>query len=630
VTSHLKLFQPTTLHRLFAGFVALFSGIAMAQLPPLGGETLVNANSSQFENEPSVAMDAAGNYAVAFSRFDGTNNGIGIQRFFRNGTPNGALILPHASNNTPVQADASIAMADDGRFVVVWEDNGNRGGTNNDVKFALYSASGSSVASGTVNTTLSGVRENARVAINRATGEFVVVFVGGGNQATVDSYYRRYNASGTPLDSTEKQVNTAGAGRTSIPSVALASNGNFIVAWEGDPGGDDMWEAYFQRYTFGTASATAQGSNTVASASGHDTTNVDVACDNSGNFVLTWVDGLPSSSTDPHDVLFRIYNAAGAAANNTPQVIKAGAYGGNGDMFTPRPRVAMASDRSFVVTYLHNDEIWGRFYNATGAAQGAEIHVNTTTNATQEEYQTKPWVAMNPHGNRATFVWSGTGTPDSNGIYMQRFAAANTAPVLATIGNKTAPEMQALTFTANATELPANFGDTITYSLVGAPTGASINVATGAFTWTPTEAQGPGSYNMKIVAMDNGEPSMYADETFTITVTEVNTPPTALQLSSTIVQNHSPVGTVIGAFSAVDTDLPAQALTYSLVSGIGDADNGKFTIAGNQLKVAVPPDIASQTAMYIRVQVSDSVATADVQFVLTVLPAASVDTWQLY
>ena len=34
----------------------------------------------------------------------------------------------------------------------------------------------------------------------------------------------------------------------------------------------------------------------------------------------------------------------------------------------------------------------------------------------------------------------------------------------------------------------------MTFSLdAGAPAGATINGATGAFSWTPTEAQGPGS-----------------------------------------------------------------------------------------------------------------------------------------
>jgi hypothetical protein len=58
-----------------------------------------------------------------------------------------------------------------------------------------------------------------------------------------------------------------------------------------------------------------------------------------------------------------------------------------------------------------------------------------------------------------------------------------------------------LTFTASATDadLPAN---TLTYSLLGAPGGASINTASGVFTWTPTEAQGQGSYHFTVRVSD--------------------------------------------------------------------------------------------------------------------------------
>ena len=81
----------------------------------------------------------------------------------------------------------------------------------------------------------------------------------------------------------------------------------------------------------------------------------------------------------------------------------------------------------------------------------------------------------------------------------------NQAPVLAAIGNKTVDEETQLTFTASATDpdLPAN---TLTFALVGAPAGASINASSGAFTWTPTEAQGPGSFTFTVKVTDNGTP----------------------------------------------------------------------------------------------------------------------------
>ena len=57
---------------------------------------------------------------------------------------------------------------------------------------------------------------------------------------------------------------------------------------------------------------------------------------------------------------------------------------------------------------------------------------------------------------------------------------SNSAPLLAAIATQTAVENTLLTVTASGTDadLPA---DTLTYSLVTAPTGATINPTTGVF-----------------------------------------------------------------------------------------------------------------------------------------------------
>src|SRR5205085_2522336 len=75
-----------------------------------------------------------------------------------------------------------------------------------------------------------------------------------------------------------------------------------------------------------------------------------------------------------------------------------------------------------------------------------------------------------------------------------------------------------LTFTATATDpdLPAN---TLTFSLTGTvPDGASIDAASGVFTWTPTEAQGPGDYTFQVRGKDDGE--VYDEELVSIHVHE--------------------------------------------------------------------------------------------------------------
>jgi len=71
-----------------------------------------------------------------------------------------------------------------------------------------------------------------------------------------------------------------------------------------------------------------------------------------------------------------------------------------------------------------------------------------------------------------------------------------------------------LSFTAHATDvdLPAQ---TLTFSLVGAPSGATINPNTGVFSWTPTAAQAGASYTFS-VAVSDGE--VLVSSSITVTV----------------------------------------------------------------------------------------------------------------
>jgi 6-phosphogluconolactonase (cycloisomerase 2 family) len=140
---------------------------------------------------------------------------------------------------------------------------------------------------------------------------------------------------------------------------------------------------------------------------------------------------------------------------------------------------------------------------------------------------------------------------------------ANVAPQLSGVpASATIDELSLYTFTAAAsdTDVPAN---SLMFSLVGAPSGAAIDPSSGAFTWTPDEAQGPGSYTFKVKLTDDGSPAMSDEKTITVTVGEVNVKPTLAGVPAT----HAGYwGNVIGfAATAADPDLPAGTLTFSLV-----------------------------------------------------------------
>jgi N-acetyl-anhydromuramyl-L-alanine amidase AmpD len=156
-------------------------------------------------------------------------------------------------------------------------------------------------------------------------------------------------------------------------------------------------------------------------------------------------------------------------------------------------------------------------------------------------------------------VTDNLGGQDFETITVTVTGTGNQAPVLAAIGNKTVNEGSALAFNATATD--AN-GNTLTYSLdAGNPSGSSITTG-GAFSWTPTEAQGPGSYPITVRVTDNGSPSSNDFETIMVTVNEANNAPV---ISSIANQTISKGGTMNATASATDSsDVPANSITYSV------------------------------------------------------------------
>ncbi|MEX1287681.1 MAG: putative Ig domain-containing protein, partial [Acidimicrobiia bacterium] len=103
-------------------------------------------------------------------------------------------------------------------------------------------------------------------------------------------------------------------------------------------------------------------------------------------------------------------------------------------------------------------------------------------------------------------------------------------------------------------------GDPFDLVWEGTPPGAVIN---GIFDWTPTEAQGPGVYEVTLFAIQADDPNLFDSETFTITVDEVPEPP-VLELPA-LPSEIPPDEPFVFDADATDPDLPADDLTFSLV-----------------------------------------------------------------
>jgi hypothetical protein len=97
------------------------------------------------------------------------------------------------------------------------------------------------------------------------------------------------------------------------------------------------------------------------------------------------------------------------------------------------------------------------------------------------------------------------------------FVATNYPPVLAAVADQSilAGRTLLVTNTASDPDAPPQL---LTYSLLDAPAGASINTNSGVLTWRPTIAQSPSTQTVTVVVSNNGAPVLTATNSFSVTV----------------------------------------------------------------------------------------------------------------
>lgn len=199
-----------------------------------------------------------------------------------------------------------------------------------------------------------------------------------------------------------------------------------------------------------------------------------------------------------------------------------------------------------------------------------------------------PGEAQGPGTNEIAILVTDSGAPSLSST--QRFMVVvreiNHAPVLGTLADRTVNEGELISFTVQASDAnlpPQN----LTFSLgAGAPAGANVDAQTGAFTWTPSEEQGPGSYQIGIIVTDSGSPPAAAAISFAVTVNEVNQRPVLPPLADQVINQG---GLLVFTVPASDADVPSQTLVFSLLpgapTGAGVSVDGLFTWAPSQAQV---------------------------------------------
>lgn len=536
--------------------------------------TLIPRLQTTGDQASSVATNASGAYVVTYSGKGPTDaDGVWARRYDSTGAAQGDVFRVNTTAREGQQSP-SVAMADDGSFLIAWDGRGP--GDQRGIFAQWYDPAGHPRGIETrINTTTGGIQELAAVAM-AADGQSVVVWQGVGTGDLDGIFVQRFAVNGTPVGG-ETLVNTCTTGQQAYPSAAMDGRGELVVTWSSRHQDGSDWGVFAQRFA---ADGSRLGSefqvNSQVAASQYDSS---VAMGSDGDFVVTW--NCYNTSRAGWDIYARGFEADGRAYGkeilvNTRQVGQ-----------TRDPHVGMLLGGGFVVTWTGGEpngaawEVYGRTYAATYEADTDAYQINTLTLGPGSGHQQYASFALGS-GPRALIVWSGRGHADQQGVYADLWEVGriNRPPVLDPILHQTIEEQTQLTITAHATDpdLPLN---TLRFSLdAGAPTGTVIDPITGAFTWTPTESQGPGEYSVVVRVTDSGQPNMSDAVTVGITVREINRPPVLDPILPQLIDEQTKLTFTA---HATDPDLPANSLRYnldvgSLAAGMTiDLTSGQFT-----------------------------------------------------
>lgn len=357
-----------------------------------GVNTKANDDSkSASQYSPSIAMDDNSNFVIAWNDSRNGNGDIYFQQYNNNGTLKGVNSKVNNDVGNADQIAPTIVMDVNGNFVIVWEDY--RNGVS-DIYFQRYNSNGAAQGTNTkANIETGDVYQYNPSAAMDNSGNFVIVWEDRRNN-NLDIYFQRYNNVGTAQGVNTKANDDSGTALQYIPSITMDGNGNFVVVWYDKRNGN--FDIYFQRYN---SNGTANGLNTKVNDDNGTALQYSpsIAMDDNGNYVIVWYDFRNANS----DIYFQLYNSNGSLRGVN---IKANTDAGTTKQNTPS--VAMENSGNFVIVWVdyrygtNNPDIIGQRFFADGSMNEGNYRIVADGPNYGEQL---PVVAAN--SDKITFAW---------------------------------------------------------------------------------------------------------------------------------------------------------------------------------------------------------------------------------
>lgn len=194
---------------------------------PLGLEFAV-ADGLGEQTAPTIATDALGNFAIAWTSADDDGTGIFARRYAVSGLPLGAEFQVNTAT-TGAQTQPALAVSMAGQVAVVWTGQDPETGSN--VFAKLYDTNGEVLhEEQLVNTATAGAQEYPAVAMADDGDYFVTWSSYGQDGSGWGVYSQRFTNDGSPRDA-EQRVNSNVGGDQWYSAIASLADGQTVITW---------------------------------------------------------------------------------------------------------------------------------------------------------------------------------------------------------------------------------------------------------------------------------------------------------------------------------------------------------------------------------------------------------------
>jgi hypothetical protein len=251
-----------------------------------------------------VAMAGDGRFVVVWSGYS-SDSKLYAQRYDANGAAVGARITVDETSDEWTDYKTSVAMRDDGSFAVIY-DWGY--GFTVGLKMTTYAADGSVVEPPLWLTNTRRVY-GVDLAVNRGGGAASYVAVWRYFDIDTEVYGRRFTEHG-PTNESEFRVNTTTQGAQDNASVDVRDDGSFAVVWQSDHDGQGpSYGVFGQRFDASGAKVGSEFPLSDAPTGNRDTPGVVVGAN--GRLLTVWNGEGGPSPADYSEVWGRYFDGSG-------------------------------------------------------------------------------------------------------------------------------------------------------------------------------------------------------------------------------------------------------------------------------------------------------------------------------